>query len=368
MALTSPWSRLIAEKLHALGIELHIVDLQPKGNESRGYLTGTAAARESIADLESRVAGVHRVAPPESVLPRLIRSARAVRRIARQTNADVILSLYGGSLAAAAYLSRYRPYIVYVVGSDVLLANQFEKWMARLSLPAAAAVIANGKSLASKASQLAPSAKISVLYMGADLERFSFVEKKKPSLRFVCSRGFLPVYDNATIIRALGKLESVPSDFEISFLSSGPLLAASKVLADQVVNAAVRKMIVFRGGVSDSGVRDALQSASYYLSASLSDGASSSLFEAMACGLFPIVSDIPANREWVTHEKNGLLFPAGDASYLSECIKRVIAGESWMMKARSDNRRLVEEHANIRVSTRNIAQLLSSESEKRNQE
>jgi glycosyltransferase involved in cell wall biosynthesis len=80
----------------------------------------------------------------------------------------------------------------------------------------------------------------------------------------------------------------------------------------------------------------------------------------MACGLFPIVSDIPANREWITHENNGLLFPAGDDSYLSVCIRRAIAGESWMAQARISNRRLVEERGNIDVGMRALVDLLTS--------
>jgi glycosyltransferase involved in cell wall biosynthesis len=131
-------------------------------------------------------------------------------------------------------------------------------------------------------------------------------------------------------------------------------------LADQLIPPSWRGRMVFSGGVSDSAIKDALQSASYYLSASLSDGASSSLLEAMACGLFPIISDIPANREWITHEKNGLLFPAGDDSALSACIRRAIVGEPWMAQARISNRRLVEERANIDVSMRALVGLLTS--------
>lgn len=362
MALTSPWSRLIAERLTSLGLDLHLVDLQPRGNENLGYLnSGAAAATDSVSTLEAQVASVHRVLPPVAVIPRLLYSARALRRIARKSGADIVLSLYGGSLAAASYLSGVRPYIVYVVGSDVLLANWFERQMARLTLPAAATVIANGKFLAARTRDLVPKASVSVLYMGSDLERFSYSPRAAiPS--FVCTRGFLPVYDNATIIRALGRLGAVPPQFAFSFLSSGPLLAESVTLADQLIPAAWRKGVVFHGGVSDTAVRDALQSASHYLSASLSDGASSSLFEAMACGLFPIVSDIPANREWITDQKNGLLFSPGDDSYLAECIRRAIAGEPWMAKARDANRRLVEERANIDVSMRAMVDLLASHS------
>lgn len=359
MALSSPWSRLIAQWLTALGVELHLVDLQPAGEG--GYLgTGAASATDSVSNLESLVASVHRVLPPRPMLPRLIYSARALRRIAREHRADVVLSLYGGSLAATAYMSGFRPYVVYVVGSDVLLASRLQKRVSRVTLTAADAVVANGKFLATKTRELVPTANLTSLYMGVDVERFSFSERSAGSPTFVCTRGFLGVYDNATIVRAFGRLGDVPSDIAIDFLSTGPLLAESIALADQVIPPSWRGRMVFSGGVSDSAIKDALQSSSYYLSASLSDGASSSLLEAMACGLFPIISDIPANREWITHEKNGLLFPAGDDSALSACIRRAIVGDPWMAQARISNRRLVEERANIDVSMRALVALLTS--------
>jgi glycosyltransferase involved in cell wall biosynthesis len=40
----------------------------------------------------------------------------------------------------------------------------------------------------------------------------------------------------------------------------------------------------------------------------------------MAAGIFPIVSDIAGNREWVTHRREGYLVPAGDPEALACAI------------------------------------------------
>ena len=50
-----------------------------------------------------------------------------------------------------------------------------------------------------------------------------------------------------------------------------------------------------------------LNSSDIYVSTSSSDGTSLSLLEAMAAGLPLLVSDIPANREWVKTGYNGIL-------------------------------------------------------------
>jgi len=68
------------------------------------------------------------------------------------------------------------------------------------------------------------------------------------------------------------------------------------------------------------------------------DGSSVSLLEAMACGLPSIVSDIPANQEWIQDERNGWVFPDGDAEALAQVILGA-AEQDWRaykLQARQD--------------------------------
>ena len=50
------------------------------------------------------------------------------------------------------------------------------------------------------------------------------------------------------------------------------------------------------------------QKAEYYISIPNSDATSVSLLEAMQYGAIPIVSNIPANREWILDGVNGIYF------------------------------------------------------------
>jgi glycosyltransferase involved in cell wall biosynthesis len=52
---------------------------------------------------------------------------------------------------------------------------------------------------------------------------------------------------------------------------------------------------------------DLLSQTDIYVSTSLYDGTSVSLLEAMGSGAFPIVTDIPSNREWISPGQNGFL-------------------------------------------------------------
>jgi glycosyltransferase involved in cell wall biosynthesis len=62
-----------------------------------------------------------------------------------------------------------------------------------------------------------------------------------------------------------------------------------------------------------------------YVSTSLSDGTSASLLEAMTCALPPVVTSIPANKEWIQDGWNGFLIPTRNVSHL---VKKIV----WLAK------------------------------------
>jgi glycosyltransferase involved in cell wall biosynthesis len=50
------------------------------------------------------------------------------------------------------------------------------------------------------------------------------------------------------------------------------------------------------------------------------EGVSASLFEAMACHTYPIVTDIAGNQSWIKHRENGQLVTINDYKMLAEEI------------------------------------------------
>jgi glycosyltransferase involved in cell wall biosynthesis len=86
--------------------------------------------------------------------------------------------------------------------------------------------------------------------------------------------------------------------------------------------------------------------ADLYISASHVDGSSVSLMEALACGLPCIVSDIPANKEWVKEGQNGWFFPDGDADALAIKILAAMEVRSSLPEVGREARRTAEEKAN----------------------
>jgi glycosyltransferase involved in cell wall biosynthesis len=53
----------------------------------------------------------------------------------------------------------------------------------------------------------------------------------------------------------------------------------------------------------------------------------------MACGAFPVVSDIPANRDWIESGVNGYLVPPDDVERFANAICQALASPDFRHKA-----------------------------------
>jgi glycosyltransferase involved in cell wall biosynthesis len=82
-----------------------------------------------------------------------------------------------------------------------------------------------------------------------------------------------------------------------------------------------------------------------YVSCSRSDGTSACLLEAMATGLFPVVSDIESNRDWIRNKDQGALVPLDAPQLLADAITEALDSVDKRRQAAAANRALIEERA-----------------------
>ncbi|MBE2170233.1 MULTISPECIES: glycosyltransferase family 4 protein [unclassified Cobetia] len=87
------------------------------------------------------------------------------------------------------------------------------------------------------------------------------------------------------------------------------------------------------------------------------EGMPLAILEAMGCGLPVIVSDIPGNRHLVHHEKNGLLFPVGNAGSLASALVELLENASLRIRLGAAGRAKVEAEHDIQQRVRNMEAL-----------
>jgi glycosyltransferase involved in cell wall biosynthesis len=142
-------------------------------------------------------------------------------------------------------------------------------------------------------------------------------------------------------VKAVKLLVDRSYDIHFHILGDGPLAEPIRAL---VRSLGLEHRIHFEGRVPAPTVASFLRKADVYLATAHSDGASASLFEAMACGAFPVVTDIPANREWIKHGINGLLFRAGDVEATAEAIAHALGSPRLRAQAADANGLIAREH------------------------
>ncbi len=201
--------------------------------------------------------------------------------------------------------------------------------------------------------------KISTIPMGID-ETFLEAgrrrrEKSNGEFHMVVSnRNLLPIYNLSLLIRAIPIV--LREEPQARFLIAGDG-AERGILERDVKNLSMDSSVKFLGRVPHGEMPDLLAQSDIYVSTSHFDGTSVSLLEALAAGAFPVVTDIPSNREWISDGDNGYLVPQEDENLLAKKIVEAIRNRRLVREACAKNREIVEKRAYWRKNIRRITEL-----------
>ena len=360
LSLGVSWSREAALRLSELGHEVHAIDFASEVTDN--YLRGRDELYSgAVAKLRNGVAGIH-IIPGEDVSQfRYLRYAPRLRKICKDLHSDVLVSLWGGGCALISCASGVRPYAVFLGGGDILRVSGVQKMVSRFTLNKSLVSFANGKYFAEKARNFAPNAPIRPIYLGVDTQRFVPGKPDASPVVIICTRGFERAYNNAYLIEALAHFPDSVSDFKVVFTSAGKFLDGTRALADRILSPAMRARVQFLNGVTDDEMLENLRNAHIYTSVSRYDGTSISLLEALSCSLFPVLSDIPPNREWFDPQvQNGILVPLDQPAVYAEHLQRAIRDSAFRDRVGSFNRRLVLDRADGRKTMAEMAAVLEA--------
>jgi glycosyltransferase involved in cell wall biosynthesis len=363
--LRSPWSRQAALRLAELGNEVHFIDFASPG-AAAGYTNWRDEVFHSDVTLfRKQMAGIHIFGTRLYGHSRYVTCAPVLHRTCRRYKIDVLLALWGGGWATMSFLSGVRPYAVFVGGGDILRVAGINRWISAYALRKAAIVFANGRYFGAKAQDFAPGAKIYPLYYGVDNSRFYPVERPVSPIGIICTRGFRKAYNNAYVIEALARMPRDLPQYRVIFTSPGELLEEVRLLADRILPEWVRPHIEFLNGVTDDEMVRRVQSSSVYVSMSRTDGTSISLLEALSCGLFPVLSSIPQNQEWIDPALcNGLLVPLDEPEALTEALVKALCDEQMRSRAGLVNRQIAldraDGHKNMAILAGELEKVVAS--------
>ncbi len=234
------------------------------------------------------------------------KSIKRIRQIINDENPDII---HVHQANACGYVTAkanngLKPLILTSWGSDVLLMPEkgfLYRKTVQYALKSADVITADAIYMADAISNLGVGSEVVLANFGIDYEGVDIPAKEKI---IYSNRLHFPLYRIDEVIRAFANFHEVHRDWKLIVGAKGESTEELKMIA---------KDLLVDGSYEFIGFVEKQVNQSYYLKSKIyvsipeSDGTSISLLEAMGYGCIPVLSDLPANREWVEDDVNGCI-------------------------------------------------------------
>ena len=303
--------------------------------------------------------------PNNSFLNRMLRTVEfsfapiAIRKIICQHKPDMIIAERTTSYGFLAALLGLKPAAIAQQGRTDLwpedsITIPFKKLLQNYAFKNATLIHAWGPVMAeSMAKAKVDLSKVLILPKGIDLGKFENKNNSNSNkIQAIVTRSLLPEYRHDVILKAFGILHQKGIDFSLTIIGNGKQLDSLKTLAKELN---IENKVIFTGRIPNTELPKLLQESNIYISMPITEGVSASLFEAMACGCYPIVSDIPGNKSWIRHRENGQLITVDDIEMLANEIIWAFENRTIRNLAVTNNREFIEKHVNYKTNMKIIA-------------
>jgi len=275
-------------------------------------------------------------------IPRLLRD---LRRVIKDVQPDLIHAGPIQTCAFLAVLSGFRPVLTMSWGFDLMQdadRDPWWNWATRYTLRRSSFFVSDARVTQAKAVSLGmPANRTAVFPWGVDLEHFKPGASARSKSRLLaprkgtktrgtpsgktvarpfvlfCNRSWEPRYGVDVLAKAFVLAARQHEGLSLILLGGGSQANAIRRI---LLDAGKMDRVQLGGLVTQGALPSWYQMADLFVSPSHVDGSSVSLMEALACGTPVLVSDIPANKEWVRDNVNGWLFRDGDTEDLAERI------------------------------------------------
>lgn len=289
----------------------------------------------------------------------LAKAILTIKSIVKKFNPDMVIAERTTSYGYLAAISGLKPMAIAQQGiTDLWPLNSpiyiLKKRLQNYAFKKADLIHAWGNSMAEHMKESnVDMDKVMILPKGINLDFFEFNDTSDGTLiNAVVTRSLEPEYKHDLILKAFSIVKQKSIPFKLTIIGDGTELKKLKWLAKELK---IDNEVNFVGRINNNDIPKFLQQANFYISTPITEGVSASLFEAMASGCLPIVSDLPGNRCWIQQKENGILVTIENEFKLAEEIEWAFKNTDFTKKAIVENRKFVEENTNYRINMKKIA-------------
>lgn len=306
-------------------------------------------------ELKTSSNGIHRI----KRLFELTKAILTIKSIIKKYNPDIVIAERTTSYGYLAAISGIKPIVIAQQGITDLWPHSsplyiLKKILQDYAFKKADLIHAWGTVMENhmKESNVDMS-KVMVLPKGINLDYFEFKDNDNDTMiNAIVTRSLQPEYQHDLVLKAFSIVKQKNIPFKLTIIGDGIEFKKLKWLAKELN---IENEVVFAGKINNHDIPKYLQNANFYISTPTTEGVSASLFEAMACGCFPIVSDLPGNRSWIQQKVNGILVDIENEFNLADELEWAFHNADFTKKSIAENRKLVEKNANYHINMKKIA-------------
>lgn len=290
-----------------------------------------------------------------------------IKKIISDLKPDIVNAHYLTSYGFLSALTRIKPLVVSTWGSDILVTpkrNIIYKKLTEFVIKRSTLITSDSNFMSEEIVNLGGKKEnIITAPMGIDITNFNLVGRSNEnrntflSMRTICKNSNIEY-----ILNAFKNVIKQKPYAKLIITNSGEI--EEKIL-NLIKELSLEGNVEFLGFINRERVEELLKNCDIYLSIPTSDSTSVNLLEAMACGIFPIVSNIPANKEWIESEVNGLILEELNVDKLTKVMLEALENNSLRESAIGVNNKIINERAiwsdNMAYIRENYVKLISKE-------
>jgi len=238
---------------------------------------------------------------------KVYKSIQEIKKIIHELNPDIIHVHQANTYGFIASMANKRsiPMVLTTLGSDVLLLPKrgfLYRCIVNKSLRDANFITADACFMAEAIHGLIGQKDVTIANFGIDICPIPKGHKKEKIL--YSNRLHKDLYNIDKIISGCATFLKKNTEWSLTIGANGNNTELLKAQAKQLIS---DEQVSFIGFVTADINRAIYIKSAIYISIPNSDGTAISLLEAMAYGAIPVVSDLPANREWIVDGENGII-------------------------------------------------------------
>ena len=292
-----------------------------------------------------------------SFIPTLFKARRLIRAI----SPDILHAHFVHQYGWLGAFSGFYPFVLTAWGTDIFKLpygsrGLLGKWLTQVTLKKADAITATSEAAKSKAIMLgAEGKKISVIFWGVDTKMFRpgidtrqirkqlAIADNAPVI--FSNRNYAPLYNNDVIIKAMAQVTARYPDAILILQNAGMEKREGHEFKSMIAENGLEGSVRLLPQYGHDALPPLYALADIYVSVPTWDAGPVSLKEAMASHCTPIISDVSGPKEWVVHEKNGIIVPVRNVEKLAGAICELLADKGKRQRFNEINRKLMVEKA-----------------------